>query len=543
MENIKMSLRALSNIAVALLLVPVGACQDLDVMNENQPDRARALSQPADVEALSGSNFVILYTQLHRSSSWINPLSPMGDEFTGTYANNATLEVANEPRIQLNNTPGTDASDISRIGWSSISSMVANSNEVLIAINKGLSIMTPDPAGAIVDNTPRARAFALFMRGVAFGYLANVWDKAPIITDADELPTEPAALNAFVIERQKPSAEVLKQAIADLEAAIAIMQQTNFTLPVNWIPGTTPNSAELTRIARSYIARFLVYNARTPQERAQVDWAKVIANTAAGITTDFGPVLDPATLPSSTYMSRIQTSGTFVLRGDYKLIGPADVSGNFQKWLATPVEQRTRFNITTPDRRITGTTPTSSGAYFRYRADDNGYRTDRGTYNFSAYQWFRRAGNTTTGLLNLFGVDELRLLRAEAFLRTGNAAEAANLANVSRTRSKTIGTATFPGLPALTTTGVPQSADCVPRDAKGACATLPDAIMYERMIEAAGSDPVRAWVDSRGWGRLPIGTILQLPIPGRELESLRVPLYTFGGVGGQGAAAKGIFDL
>jgi hypothetical protein len=540
-----MRLRSLEKLTVLALVMFTGACQDLDVVNENEPDRERALSEPADVEALAGSGFRTLYARLHNSASWYNPIPAMADEMTGTYANNATLEVANEPRIQLNNTPGTDASDISRLGWSDLNTIVANSNEVLKAIAGGMVINTADATGTIADNTVRARAFALFMRGLAYGYLANAYDKAAIVTHEDTLPAEPAALNAFVIERQRPHVEVLAQAIKDLEEAIAISQSSTFTLPIHWIGGIQPTSAELARLANSYIARLLVYNARTPQERAQVNWQKVLTHTAAGITADFAPVMGPDanSLSSSALMTRLQTSGTFVLRGDYKLIGPADVSGNFQRWLATPVEQRTRFLITTPDRRITGATPTSSGTYFRYRADDNGYRTDRGTYNFSAYQWFRRAGNTNTGPLLLFGLDENRLLRAEAFMRTGNNAEAANLINVSRTRVQRIGTTNFPALPAVTATGVPASADCVPRNAAGACGTLLEALMYERMIEAAGADPIRAWLDSRGWGRLPEGTILQLPIPGRELESLRQPLYTFGGVGGQGAAAKGMWDL
>ena len=32
------------------------------------------------------------------------------------------------------------------------------------------------------------------------------------------------------------------------------------------------------------------------------------------------------------------------------------------------------------------------------------------------------------------------------------------------------------------------------------------------------------------------GTILQLPIPAKELETLALPIYTFGGVGGTSAA-------
>lgn len=78
--------------------------------------------------------------------------------------------------------------------------------------------------------------------------------------------------------------------------------------------------------------------------------------------------------------------------------------------------------------------------------------------------------------------------------------EAAERVAVSRTCSQTIGAATYPGLP-------PPSAAAV-----------------------------RAYTDSRGFGRLPRGTFLHLPIPGCELETLRLPLYTFGGVGGEWAA-------
>jgi exodeoxyribonuclease VII small subunit len=63
------------------------------------------------------------------------------------------------------------------------------------------------------------------------------------------------------------------------------------------------------------------------------------------------------------------------LRADYRWIGRADQSGNYQTWLATPVESAVRFNITTPDRRITGNTPTSNGAYFRYQTGTTGFDT------------------------------------------------------------------------------------------------------------------------------------------------------------------------
>src|SRR5688500_7228482 len=101
----KMKFLSLKMITVASVGLLAAACQDLDVVNTNEPDRLRALSEPGDVEALAGSGFRTLYARLHQSASWYNPLPLMGDEFSATYANNAALEVQNEPRIQLNNTP------------------------------------------------------------------------------------------------------------------------------------------------------------------------------------------------------------------------------------------------------------------------------------------------------------------------------------------------------------------------------------------------------------------------------------------------------
>jgi hypothetical protein len=134
-------------------------------------------------------------------------------------------------------------------------------------------------------------------------------------------------------------------------------------------------------------------------------------------------------------------------------------------------------------------------------------------------------------------VDENRLLRAEAYSRTNNLQEAANLINVSRTREVRIGSTPYQGLPPVTAQGVGEAANCVPRNARsGACGSLMEALIYEREIEAGGWDPMRTWMDRRGLGTLVRGTILHLPIPARYLVSLGVELYSFGGVGGPGAA-------
>jgi hypothetical protein len=266
----------------------------------------------------------------------------------------------------------------------------------------------------------------------------------------------------------------------------------------------------------------------------------VLQYTSRGLTTDFGIQL--STARTSEVLLRSQnntTTGTTNARWNYRVIGPADQSGAYQAWIAAPVAQRDRFHIVTPDRRITGPTPTSDGAYTRYRADNNGFEVDRGKYLFSAYQWARHAirNNNTgtasnTGVLFLMTADENNLLRAEALLRTGNAQGAADLINVTRTRTQRIGTTDYPGLPAVTAAGVPNvNGVCVPRTDAGACGDLLAAIRYERMIELASTDVIRGYMDARGFGILVDGALLHFPVPGNALELDGLENYTFGGVG------------
>lgn len=518
--------------ALPLLLVGVLAgCQDLEVVNTNEPDRDRALTSPADIETLVASTWRDKWGRLHNSGSSVNTMPLIADEMSGTYANNAALELSSQPRPPLNNNTLSDAHGTGRFQWEDWYKAISSASDALAAIDGGLRIVTEGE-----DNTTRAWAFGKFMQGIAHGYLALLFDQAFIVNEYTNLE-DPSA-----VPLQQPDA-VRDSAIKFLMQAIDTMNARPFTLPTTWIPIRTWTSEQLARVGHSYIARFLAYHPRTPAERGQVNWAKVIEHVDKGITEDYEADLESGTLTSALY-SRYQTAGTFSAWGDYQMIGPADVSGRFAAWLATPVAERERFLITTPDRRITGVTPTSDGSYFRYRAD-NIFRPERGTYHHSHYQWYRHRKQynstsiSTTGVAKLMSVDEMNLIKAEALIRLGRAAEAVPLINATRTRPRQLtqgGGSVVPGLPPVTVNGVPQAADCVPKLDGVNCADLMGALMYERMIEGALLDALRAYVDSRGWGRLTEGTFVQFPIPGRELEALNLPIYSFGGVGGPGGA-------
>jgi hypothetical protein len=514
-----------------LLAAFTAACQDLEVMNPNNPDRERALRRAGDVETLAGSTWRDLWAVWHSTDDVYNLYPVVADAFSATYANHGALELSSEPRVPFNNGPLAETQLASGELWESLNQGVSSSIEVQRAIAGGLQIITPTtPGGAVGDNTMRAYTYARLNMGIAYGHLAMMYDRAMVPNEDKDL-SDAEVLRSL---RYQPYGEVLDSAFKFVQSAVDSATKYNFTLLPTWIPGTTFTNQDLVRIGNSFLARFLVYGARTPEERAAVNWNRVIEYVDKGITSNYTVTLQSGILTSG-FLSRLQQTGTFSAWGDYKMIGLADVSGNFQAWLAKPVPQRERFLITTPDRRITGLTPASNGTYFRYRAD-NIMRPERGTYHHSHYQWFRNAGRSTSQGYTIMSLDEMSLLKAEALIRLGRVAEALPLVNRTRTRTQRIGTVDYPGLPAVTAEGVPQAADCVPKMPSGACGNLMEALMYERMIETYAQDAIMAYMDSRGWGRLPTGTFLHLPVPGTELLSLGFELYSFGGVGGPGAA-------
>jgi hypothetical protein len=397
---------------------------------------------------------------------------------------------------------------------------------------------------AVTDNTDRAVAFAKLMQGICLGYLALALDQIAAATEDTIIPQGYDDQRAWERTHMKPYQQLQQMAILSLEAAIERAQTgAQFTTPLTWINQKQYNNAEIAQLAHTMIARFLVYNPRTPQERAAVNWQQVLTHTQQGLTYDFGPTMQDGILESGNWLGLMtNTNSGSQFRMDPHFFGPGDQSGNYQTWLNALPDTRTPFVITTPDRRLTGATPTSNGAYFRYMSSLSNFNVARGIQYQSHYQWHRRANyggfNSETGQWVLFSADENRLLQAEALLRTGNVQGAVDLINVSRVRGVRVGTTNFaPNLPPITTEGATMvDGVCVPRKKSGACGDVMDALIWERKMELTGSDAFRYWADARGLGLLQPGTLLHMPVPGRYLVSLLLPIYTHGGVGGTGAA-------
>ncbi|MQA92735.1 MAG: RagB/SusD family nutrient uptake outer membrane protein [Gemmatimonas sp.] len=531
----------------------LGAGCDLDVINVLQPDRERALADPEDLEALIGGAFSVFFSGIH---GW-----PEGDccgHVPNMYPNYATemtgiplsggSETVVEPRLALTNTPSVsiDGPRGHRILWQVMNLVASNVHDGLRTLDE-TDVRIVDEG---VDVTPRARAFAKLMQGIAWGYMAMGFDKALVIPETEPLGEEilQQGRDALI-----PAEEARQMALASIEAAKEIASQNGITFPAyssSPLFFGTPEpmtTDDFVRVANTFAARILALSARTPAERRQVAWGRVLELTTNGLTRDLEYVLDGSEVDegqrSSLLYFRLEDNVpgcANCFRWDNRLIGQADISGRYQTWLATPLNRRDRFDIATPDRRITGATPQSNGAYTRYWGHNNGFPEGRGLYFRSGYQWARhffRGFDANSGTAILASADENRLLRAEALIHMGDLSGAAELINVTRTRSHTLDDGiTYPGLPPVTRDGVPESADCAPRIDSGACGDLMVALRYERMIELAGLDAFRGFADSRGFGLLPDDSFLVAPVPGNELEVFSLPIYTFGGDGGEWSA-------
>ena len=170
------------------------------------------------------------------------------------------------------------------------------------------------------------------------------YDSAAIVT--------PGLASDF-IPQLSGATDVMRAAIAMLDSAIAIAADPaalgggGFPLPPEWVSGNTLTRDDFVRVVRSLRARFRAGIARTPAERATVDWPAVIADAENGVVTDFMLTVGAAI---GWTAGSVSLSSLFINMAPW-YYGMADVSGGYDTWLALPLESRDFFLVVTPDRR------------------------------------------------------------------------------------------------------------------------------------------------------------------------------------------------
>ena len=543
---------------------------DLDVQNPNDPETDRVLSSPKDVESLAGAQYKRWHEGLYTNLGNVNGMASVQSfENYSALANNCMNQRNPIPRPANDNQIGNGCGGEQLRVYSVMNEVQRTSINVLTRIQApGFNL------GGIMENK-RAEAIAEFARGLSLGYLALIYDSSAVITAAMS-GEDPGVLLPYL--------EVSDSALAGLDRAIAAAQASvaagSFVIPQEWIPTTTTlNATNFIQLVRSYKARIRANVARTPAERAAVNWGEVIADASNGITADHNNITNRTTGPFYTWASQWHTFATWHQMTPF-IIGMADTSGAYAAWIAQPVNERGNsgsFLMVTPDLRFPqGATRAQQQADFAITSCSTGNSVCKrrfvnrptgndqfqgpgwGWSNYDFVRWYPWAtagdgSGARNGPIVFFSKAENDMLEAEGQIRLGTAGSIARAATlIDRTRVANGGLPPLSGVVTTVTQLVPGGTACVPRVPVGptyttlACGNILEAMKWEKRIEGVQTGFASWFLDSRGWGDLVEGTPTHWAVPYQDLQARERPataVYSTGGfgLGNTGTAAKGTY--
>lgn len=534
-----------------VLLLGLTGCADLDVTNPNAPDADLALSRASDIETLIQGSFRQWWLSSHVEDSGVFVFANMSFQMSAWPANFGMVDHSRLPRQPLTNV------GLHQFYEEFLAAPWNRNYRALSAVAQGLRALE-DPAIAEelgAENTLRARAFGKFMQGLSHGSLALFYEQGHILDETVQTQEAGVPIEQPLVSYN----ELLQAALGYFDEAIALSQGGGFTLPSSWM-SVSVTAEQLARIAHSMKARYRANVARTPAEREAVDWQAVIADVDAGVENGwnmevgyFAPPFWHAFLAyqAFTWIGWAQES--------YMISGMADQSGNYQEWLSVmPAESRhpdlpsgNRFLIITPDQRFPqGETlaeqEANQGVFQMIHVNggpflpgNNWGQPARGTQRWSYYRSSVGDGHVFFGENSIpeITTHEMRLLKAEGLLRTGNAPAAADLINVTRVGEGGLS----PADPSAPNDG---NDSCVPRLPNESCGDLLEMLKWEKRLHtrAMGVHSNTWYFNGRGWGDLYAGTPLQLPVPCDENEFFGRACATTGGVGGEAASPGSVYN-
>ncbi len=537
--------------AVSAVLIGSVACNDtkLVVTNPNSGESSRVLGTPNDAEALLGTYYKRWSSGVYGSTTDLQGMAGMQSMMNySSLANNCLNGRTPFTGASNSNAPGNVCGGEQYRLFSFMGEVNRVASTFLTQIKSG-NLVLGNPA-----RENRDKAFAEFLNGIAIGYTALMHDSVSVVS------TGQSAQDAGTLSGYKAAADTAYAAFQraiDLTNIVAIGDQ-GFPLPTTWIPSPTSwSKANFIQLVRSYRARLRANMARTPAERAAVDWTAVIADAQNGFTADHMIITNVTTGPVNSWRSQYLTFTTWHQMPPF-YIGMADVSGSYAAWIAQPVGERgaASFTLVTPDLRfpqganraaqqadfaITSCTAANTVCkrYFVNRPAGNDVLSGAG-FGFSNYDHVRfypwaqngDGSGARNGPTPFLVKTELDMLQAEGLYRAGNYAGAAALVNVTRVAN---------GLPAITafdaTSAVPGGdVNCVPKVPVApfnriACGTLWDALKYEKRIETAYTHYAPWYLDGRGWGELPKDTPLFWAVPYQDLQARGTAISAIYGAG------------
>ncbi len=516
--------RLSSSLGLAALVV-TAACNSLDVTNPNDPDRVRALRNPAAIEAIAGGTMVTWYNTWYDMetagvlSTTAQAYSASWNNFNMNFYSSIDADGSRRSRAWQNDLASAGRTNV-EASFTGYYSVISSANDVLAAI-RGVGLNLGTPAA-----NARAEAIAQLMSGAAHMGIALNYDKGYVLTEN----TDPNSL-AFVSRRV-----VRDSAVAFLQRARTIALATPFTTPANWTNGAVYTNVQIAALANTLTAMALAYYPRNDTENAAVDWARVATLTASGIGFDFDFFGDGCTTYCPELLGWFNAMDTGVVSTRVAaLMDPTQIHPYFVCTAASPpgcVNGSPQPN--SADRRMgdgsfgtaamTGTfgnipRTANGGSDFAYTEYEL-FNPARGMYHQSniAHVRYDVSGvQDPNGIWGWFGRAPAisrttnDLLRAEAEIRRagGDLAIAAQMINNTR----------------VTRGGL------APATAGEGAASLTTKLIYEQEIELLGLGPSPFYQRRRVPNGLLVGTPREMPVPAKELGVLGQAFYTWGGTG------------
>lgn len=547
-----MIIRKLLPVLVLAAAAGIVACEEqLTVINPNSGESERVLGTPNDAEALVSTYYKRwssgVYGALGTTEGMANNFSLMNYSSLANNCQNVHLPFSNATNF---NQPGNSCSGEQSRLFSIMGEVNRVSSTFLARMKAGLTLGTP-------ARDARARAWAEFLNGLALGYVSLVHDSGAVVTESTGPEETPPLVGYRVVFDSSMAA--FARAITEASKP-GVTTGDGFPIPNAWLPSPTSwSTTNFIALIRSYRARIRANVARSPAERAAVDWAAVIADAQNGIASDHIITTSTTVGPGYAWRAQYDTYGLWHQMPPF-IIGMADVSGSYAAWIATPLGDRGTGNVgflmATPDLRFPQgvgrpaqnadfniqscqAAATPCKRYFVNRPSGGDQFAGNGwaysNYDFVRFHSWRVAGDggsAQNGNTPFMVKSEMDMLQAEGLYRTGSYAAAAALVNITRVRN---------GLPAITdfnaTSPVPGGAvNCIPKIPVApfnvvGCGNLWEAIKYEKRIETAYTHFNAWYLDSRGWGDLPFETPLFWAVPFGELQARGVPVSAIYGAG------------
>jgi starch-binding outer membrane protein, SusD/RagB family len=477
-------------VGAAGILLSAGCKPGLDVVNPNQPDIPRALASSTDVKALASGSVNTWYLGSTAVEPWIM-FSVTSDAGTMNFGNFGARFNNLEPRIAYGNSSAGGDKAVAESPWQFNYRALGAANKAIKAFKGGLQLSSQ-------AETDKYRRLAQFTQAATLTNLALIFDKA-FLVDENTVAGTPLTLSGYKAVSTDAVARWAALA-ADATGKSDVYDKADMNLSVG-----TLTSAKLARIANTYAALTLAYTPRNAAEAATVDWPKVLQYADKGIGTgSAGAPFD------------------FTIEGD------------FNTWYSDFLDYSTSPSWVNVDQRLINMMDANVPAKFNgtkvaptYAGNDHRLETDftftnsvvgdpnrgiwmQSPYYHSRYDYYSFEGETEeVGPAPYILAAENDLVKAEAIIRTGgNFQTAADLINTTRV-------------------GRGQLA---PASGTETAASLLAKIAYERDIELHNTNGWMLFTRRHVDGLQP-GTIHHLPIPASELETLGLPVYTFGGVG------------